>query len=185
MYRDITVTANNFDLAVATTYTTTCQTINLTPLTNTVASSGQNTIFTYTIEKTGGDNNDDWSFDFDIPSTGSNLDINDITGLSAAITTGLGTTNSVEITGTMTSGNYNVKVTNSDAAVNASVVTITITVPTTTGAVDAPFAATASAATIYVNQSAVVSIATETNSGNNAATATLKNLPSIGSFIAN
>ncbi len=184
MYRDITVTANNFDLAVATSFTTTCQTINPSPLTNIVASTGQSTIFTYTITKTGGDNTDDWSFDFDIPTTTSALDINDITGLSAAITTGLGT-NSVAITGTITSGNYNVKVTNDDAGVNASVVTITVTVPTTTGANDAPFAATASAATIYVNQSLVTSIATETNAGNNAATATMKNLPSIGSFTAN
>ena len=184
MFRDITVTANNFDLAVATTFTTTCQTINASPATNTLASTGSSTIFTYIITKTGGDNNDDWSFDFDIPSTTSALDIDNITALSAAITTGLGT-NSVAITGTITSGNYNVKVINGDTGVNASVVTITVTVPTTTGANDAPFAATASAATVYVNQSAVVSIATETSSANNAATATMKNLPNIGSFTAN
>lgn len=184
MYRNITVTANNFDLAVATTYTTTCQTVNLSPTENQVASTGQSTIFTYTVTKTGGDVNDDWEFDFKIPTTGSALDVNDITALTAAITTG-GGTNSVAITGTITSGDYHVKVTNSDLAVNASVVTITVTVPTTTGALDAPFAATASAAKINVNQTSVVSIATETSAANNSATATMKNLPSIGSFTAN
>jgi len=180
IYTNITVTANNFNL-VAAAPTVVCQTINNTPGVDTPASSGQNTVFTYTVTKTGGDNNDDWSFDFKIPSNTLGLDVANISSIVPSITTGTGT-NVVAATGSITAGTYNVKVTNSDTGNNASVVTITITVPTTTGVADAAFVATASAATLYVNQTSTVSIATETSSADNSATVTLKNLPSIGTF---
>jgi len=180
IYTNITVTANNFNL-VAAAPTVVCQTINTTPGVDTPASSGQNTVFTYTVTKTGGDNNDDWSFDFKIPSNTLGLDVANISSIVPSITTGTGT-NVVAATGSITAGTYNVKVTNSDTGNNASVVTITITVPTTTGVADAAFVATASAATLYVNQTSTVSIATETSSADNSATVTLKNLPSIGTF---
>jgi len=180
IYTNITVTANNFNL-VAAAPTVVCQTINSAPGVDTPASSGQNTVFTYTVTKTGGDNNDDWSFDFKIPSNTLGLDVANISSIVPSITTGTGT-NTVAATGSITAGTYNVKVTNSDTGNNASVVTITITVPTTTGVADAAFVATASAAKLYVNQTSTVSIATETSSADNSATVTLKNLPTIGSF---
>lgn len=183
IYTNITVTANNFNL-IAAAPTVVCQTINASPSVDTPASSGQSTVFTYTITKTGGDVNDDWSFDFDIPSTATDLNIADVTSITAAITTGTGT-NSVVITGTANSGDYNVKVTNSDTGNNASVVIITVTVPTTTGSADALFAATVSAPKLYVNQTATVSLATETSSADNDASVTLKNLPTIGTFSGN
>lgn len=183
IYTNITVTANTFNL-VAAAPTVVCQTINSAPSVDTPASSGQNTIFTYTVTKTGGDNNDDWSFDFKIPSNTLGLDIANISSIVPSITTGTGT-NVVAATGTITSGNYNVKVTNSDTGNNASVVTITVTVPTTTGVADAAFVASVSASKLYVNQTSTVSIATETSSADNSATVTLKNLPSIGTFLGN
>ena len=178
---------NNFNLVAAVTNASICQTI--TPdgslAVNTTASAAQSTVFTYTVTKTGGDNNDDWSFDFKIPSTTvTGLDISNITSSVPTITTGTGT-NTVLTSGTISAGTFNVKVTNSDLAVNASVVTITITIPTAAGVADAAFAATISAAKLYVNQTATVSIGTETNGADNTATTTLKSLPAIGGFIGN
>ena len=182
IYTNITVTANNFNL-VAAAPTVVCQTINSAPGVDTPASSGQNTVFTYTVTKTGGDNNDDWSFDFKIPAnTISGLDVSNITSIVPTITAGLGT-NTIAATGTLTGGNYNVKVTNSDTGNNASVVTLTVTIPTKTGVADAAFAASVSAAKLYVNQTSTISIATETNgTTDNAASVTLKTLPTIGTF---
>jgi hypothetical protein len=180
IYTGITVIANDFDLAMGADASD-CQTINPNPAVDTPASSGQNTVFTYTVTKTGGAIDDDWGFDFDITTTGVTLDYNDITNISAAITTGTGT-NSVNLTGTAASGDYAVKVTNDDATNDATEVTISVTVPTTTGSADAGFPGTVTAATLYNNNTTDVIINTETNGANNSQTITLETIPSIGTF---
>ena len=183
IFMNITVTENDFDLGL-TADAFTCQVINSAPLEGDAASDGQSTTFSYTATKIGGSVDSDWSFDLDLTSTGVDLDFDDINAEDVTILTGPGT-NSVVITGTTGSGDYNVKVTNSDDAVDAAEITITFTIPTTTSAGDAPFLATISAQTLYNKQTSDIIFAGDTTPGNEAATVTVKNLPAIGGFVGN
>lgn len=194
MYKTVTPTPNNFDLALTTPNTSVCQT-KADPLSGlaelTAATNGLSTTFTYVVTKlNGGDDTDDWSFEFDLAaSTVLGMDIANITSITPSITTGSGGTNAISNTGTLAGGDYVVRVNNSQAGTNATAVTLTIVIPNNTGLADAPFAATILNQKLFSNQDVNPILTAETTTApagtNNTGTVTVEYMPTIGGFVGN
>ena len=173
MYLNVTPVANNLDFSIlaanGTNLDTKCP-ATTTPTTEKTDAVNNTTTIVYTVARVNGNNSYDWSFKLGmVPNTfgpgSENVTVVYTVG-SGSIVSGSGFGGDILVRGTNT-------------------VTATITVTNNPGVADTNFVGTLSAMAQYVNQTSVVNSNADLTVGNNSATTTLKEVPSIGGFTGN
>jgi hypothetical protein len=168
-YLIVTPQQNNFDLAI-TASADVCQKVITPTAENIMGSVGQYTEFTYTVNRTGGNTTQLWSFD---------LTLSDVN------MTYLTTTNTVELVGvpSTSQSDYNTSTGLLNVKVNADIASVVVTfrILTTPGAADNTFTATLTNEKLW-NPAGSVVLYTDDATGDNDGVV-LKLVPFIGTFV--
>jgi hypothetical protein len=168
MFLNVTPVVNTLDFSITAAVLTQCPTFTI-PTAQQTDAINNTTNIVYTVARIDGNNSYDWSFKLAmLPLTFGPTSEN----VTVAYTVGAGSV----VSGSGYGADILIRGTNS--------VTVTITVTNKPGEADQNFVGTLSSMTQYVNQTSVVN-STHDDSANNIATTTLKEVPSIGTFIGN